>query len=84
MHIYQNHVSKLIISILFSSKYLFLKIAFLVGQYFLYGFSVSELFECERDPCVKIVDCYVSRPMEKTVMMYIMFVLGKCKSIIGL
>ncbi|NXA44198.1 CXD2 protein, partial [Eudromia elegans] len=44
-----------------------LEIGFLAGQYFLYGFNVPAIFECERYPCVKGVECYVSRPTEKSV-----------------
>ncbi|NWV58387.1 CXD2 protein, partial [Daphoenositta chrysoptera] len=44
-----------------------LEIGFLGGQYFLYGFNVPAIFECERYPCVKEVECYVSRPTEKSV-----------------
>ncbi|NXS57620.1 CXD2 protein, partial [Brachypteracias leptosomus] len=44
-----------------------LEIGFLAGQYFLYGFNVAAIFECDRYPCVKEVECYVSRPTEKTV-----------------
>ncbi|CAJ0966615.1 unnamed protein product [Ranitomeya imitator] len=52
---------------------------FLAGQYFLYGFSVPPIFECDRYPCVKEVECYVSRPTEKTVFLVFMFaVSGIC------
>ncbi|NWH44131.1 CXD2 protein, partial [Thinocorus orbignyianus] len=44
-----------------------LEIGFLVGQYFLYGFNVPSMYECDRYPCIKEVECYVSRPTEKTV-----------------
>ncbi|NWV02060.1 CXD2 protein, partial [Upupa epops] len=44
-----------------------LEIGFLAGQYFLYGFEVPAIFECHRYPCVKEVECYVSRPTEKTL-----------------
>ncbi|NXP79547.1 CXD2 protein, partial [Ramphastos sulfuratus] len=44
-----------------------LEIGFLLGQYLLYGFNVPATFECQRYPCVKEVECYVSRPTEKTV-----------------
>ncbi|NXY66992.1 CXD2 protein, partial [Callaeas wilsoni] len=44
-----------------------LEIGFLGGQYLLYGFDVPAIFECDRYPCVKEVECYVSRPTEKTV-----------------
>ncbi|KAK1338895.1 hypothetical protein QTO34_019562 [Cnephaeus nilssonii] len=56
-----------------------LEIGFLVGQYFLYGFSVPGLYECDRYPCIKEVECYVSRPTEKTVFLVFMFaVSGIC------
>ncbi|KAM4752061.1 gap junction delta-2 protein-like [Cyanocitta cristata] len=56
-----------------------LEIGFLGGQYFLYGFNVPAIFECDRYPCVKEVECYVSRPTEKTVFLVFMFaVSGVC------
>uniref|UniRef100_A0A8B9I979 Gap junction protein n=1 Tax=Anser brachyrhynchus TaxID=132585 RepID=A0A8B9I979_9AVES len=56
-----------------------LEIGFLAGQYFLYGFRVPAIFECDRYPCVKEVECYVSRPTEKTVFLAFMFaVSGVC------
>ncbi|XP_007886215.1 gap junction protein delta 2b [Callorhinchus milii] len=56
-----------------------LEIGFLVGQYFLYGFKVPSMYECDRYPCVKEVECYVSRPTEKTVFLVFMFaVSGLC------
>ncbi|XP_078064123.1 gap junction delta-2 protein-like [Mustelus asterias] len=56
-----------------------LEIGFLMGQYFLYGFNVPAIFECDRYPCVKEVECYVSRPTEKTIFLVFMFaVSGIC------
>ncbi|RLW10440.1 hypothetical protein DV515_00002180, partial [Chloebia gouldiae] len=56
-----------------------LEIGFLVGQYFLYGFNVPSMYECDRYPCIKEVECYVSRPTEKTVFLVFMFaVSGIC------
>lgn len=56
-----------------------LEIGFLVGQYFLYGFNVPAVYECDRYPCIKDVECYVSRPTEKTVFLVFMFaVSGIC------
>ncbi|KAA0708857.1 Gap junction delta-2 protein [Triplophysa tibetana] len=56
-----------------------LEIGFLVGQYFLYGFNVPAVYECDRYPCIKDVECYVSRPTEKTVFLVFMFaVSGLC------
>ncbi|CAJ1062746.1 connexin 55.5 [Xyrichtys novacula] len=48
------------------------EVAFMTGQYLLYGFHLHPLFKCERDPCPNAVDCYVSRPTEKSVFMVFM------------
>ncbi|KAM4600664.1 gap junction alpha-9 protein [Polymixia lowei] len=48
------------------------EVAFMTGQYFLYGFQLYPLFKCVRDPCPNAVDCYVSRPTEKSVFMVFM------------
>ncbi|XP_065587653.1 gap junction delta-4 protein isoform X1 [Cyrtonyx montezumae] len=43
--------------------------AFAAAQYFLFGFFVPERFSCYHPPCTSTVDCYISRPTEKSVMM---------------
>uniref|UniRef100_A0A8D0L7N7 Gap junction protein n=1 Tax=Sphenodon punctatus TaxID=8508 RepID=A0A8D0L7N7_SPHPU len=50
------------------------EVGFIVGQYFLYGFRILPLYRCSRWPCPNIVDCFVSRPTEKTV--FIIFMLA--------
>lgn len=50
------------------------EIAFIVGQYFLYGFELKPLYRCSRWPCPNTVDCFISRPTEKTV--FIIFMLA--------
>ncbi|TRY88180.1 hypothetical protein DNTS_026880 [Danionella cerebrum] len=50
------------------------EIGFVVGQYFLYGFQILPLYKCSRWPCPNTVDCYVSRPTEKTI--FIIFMLA--------
>ncbi|KFZ61610.1 Gap junction gamma-1 protein, partial [Antrostomus carolinensis] len=45
------------------------EIGFLVGQYFLYGFEVSPIFVCSRKPCPHKIDCFISRPTEKTIFL---------------
>uniref|UniRef100_A0A3B3IDI5 Uncharacterized protein n=1 Tax=Oryzias latipes TaxID=8090 RepID=A0A3B3IDI5_ORYLA len=52
------------------------EVGFLVGQWKLYGFDVKEQFECERFPCPKIVDCFTSRPAEKTIFLHFYFSVG--------
>lgn len=51
-----------------------LEIAFLLLQIKLFGFSVSESYKCEQAPCPNIVDCFPSRPMEKTIFLYFMLI----------
>ncbi|KAM3931966.1 gap junction alpha-10 protein [Leptodactylus fuscus] len=48
------------------------EVGFMVGQYFLYGFELNPLYKCSRFPCPNIVDCFVSRPTEKTIFMVFM------------
>ncbi|XP_060915976.1 gap junction protein alpha 4 [Labrus mixtus] len=45
-----------------------LEIGFMVGLWILYnGFFIAAKFECKRFPCPHTVDCFVSRPTEKTI-----------------
>ncbi|TRY84632.1 hypothetical protein DNTS_001357 [Danionella cerebrum] len=48
------------------------EVCFMTGQYVLYGFQLSPLYKCEREPCPNAVDCFVSRPTEKSVFMVFM------------
>lgn len=50
-----------------------LEVAFLCGQYFLYGFAVPAIYMCSTQPCPHSVDCFVSRPTEKTIFLLIMY-----------
>ncbi|XP_052669385.1 gap junction alpha-3 protein-like [Harpia harpyja] len=51
-----------------------LEVGFIVGQYALYGFQLKPLYTCSRWPCPNTVNCYISRPTEKTI--FILFMLG--------
>lgn len=53
-----------------------LEVGFIVGQYILYGIGLDPLFKCDRMPCPNTVDCYVSRPTEKTIFMIFMIVIA--------
>ncbi|XP_068603116.1 gap junction protein alpha 4 [Brachionichthys hirsutus] len=45
-----------------------LEVGFIVGLWLLYdGFSIAAKFECKGIPCPHTVDCFVSRPTEKTI-----------------
>lgn len=48
------------------------EVSFMMGQFILYGHRLSPLYKCEREPCPNVVDCFVSRPTEKTVFMMFM------------
>ncbi|XP_008940319.1 PREDICTED: gap junction alpha-9 protein-like [Merops nubicus] len=48
------------------------EVGFMIGQYLLYGFHLDPLYKCQKDPCPNIVDCFVSRPTEKTVFILFM------------
>ncbi|XP_055780405.1 gap junction delta-3 protein-like [Salvelinus fontinalis] len=52
------------------------EVGFLIGQWWLYGFRVEAQFPCSRFPCPYTVDCFVSRPMEKTVFLCFYFAVG--------
>ncbi|XP_046519710.1 gap junction alpha-3 protein [Equus quagga] len=50
------------------------EVGFIAGQYFLYGFQLKPLYRCDRWPCPNTVDCFISRPTEKTI--FIIFMLA--------
>lgn len=49
---------------------------FVFGQWYLYGFVMPPVFVCTRTPCPHKVDCFVSRPMEKTIFIIFMLVVS--------
>ncbi|KAG9336141.1 hypothetical protein JZ751_002488 [Albula glossodonta] len=52
------------------------EVGFIVGQYTLYGIGLDPLYKCQRMPCPNSVDCFVSRPTEKTIFMVFMLVIA--------
>ncbi|KAF3707161.1 Gap junction alpha-9 protein Connexin-58 [Channa argus] len=52
------------------------EVSFMMGQYILYGHRLRPLYKCEREPCPNVVDCFVSRPTEKSVFMMFMQVIA--------
>ncbi|XP_047579762.1 gap junction alpha-9 protein [Lutra lutra] len=49
-----------------------IEVGFMIGQYLLYGFHLEPLFKCHGHPCPNIIDCFVSRPTEKTIFLIFM------------
>uniref|UniRef100_A0A4W5NCN4 Gap junction protein n=1 Tax=Hucho hucho TaxID=62062 RepID=A0A4W5NCN4_9TELE len=58
-----------------------LEVGFIVGQYYLYGFTLQARFVCVRFPCPHKVDCFLSRPTEKTIFIWFMLVVA-CVSLL--
>ncbi|XP_012634001.2 gap junction alpha-3 protein [Microcebus murinus] len=57
------------------------EVGFIAGQYFLYGFELKPLYRCDRWPCPNTVDCFISRPTEKTIFILFMLVVA-CASLL--
>ncbi|KAJ0005954.1 hypothetical protein NQD34_015848, partial [Periophthalmus magnuspinnatus] len=57
------------------------EVGFVLGQYFLYGFKLKPLYKCARWPCPNTVDCFISRPTEKTIFIVFMLVVA-CVSLL--
>lgn len=51
-----------------------LEALFIAGQYFLFGFTLDSRYVCQRPPCPHRVDCFLSRPTEKSVIIWFMLV----------
>ncbi|XP_012678513.2 gap junction delta-4 protein [Clupea harengus] len=59
------YITQLLLRILFEA-------GFGAANYYLFGFYIPKRFLCQQSPCTTTVDCYVSRPTEKTVMLNFM------------
>ena len=52
------------------------EVGFIVAQYLLYGFQLKAMYTCDRWPCPNMVNCYISRPTEKTIFILFMLVVA--------
>ncbi|XP_004633940.1 gap junction delta-3 protein [Octodon degus] len=59
------------------------EVASLGGQALLYGFRVAPRFACSGAPCPHTVDCFVSRPTEKTVFVLFYFAVGLLSALLS-
>ncbi|KAK5852655.1 hypothetical protein PBY51_006506 [Eleginops maclovinus] len=64
-----SYLTQLVVKILIEA-------AFIIGQYYLYGFIMVPMFPCSRKPCPFTVECYMSRPTEKTIFIIFMLVVA--------
>uniref|UniRef100_A0A672G6Q8 Gap junction protein n=1 Tax=Salarias fasciatus TaxID=181472 RepID=A0A672G6Q8_SALFA len=61
-----------------------LEVLFIAGQYLLYGFTLQTRYVCSRFPCPHKVDCFLSRPTEKSVIIWFMLVAAAVSLALGL
>ncbi|KAB5587185.1 hypothetical protein PHYPO_G00010020 [Pangasianodon hypophthalmus] len=54
------------------------------AHYYLFGFYIPKRFMCQHAPCITMVDCYISRPTEKTIMLNFMLGLAALSLILNL
>ncbi|CAH6780427.1 gap junction alpha-6 protein [Phodopus roborovskii] len=52
------------------------EMTFLLIQWYIYGFTLKEIYICEYPPCPHQVDCFLSRPTEKTIFILFMVVVS--------
>ncbi|XP_067853249.1 gap junction alpha-3 protein-like [Heptranchias perlo] len=57
------------------------EVGFILAQYYLYGFELKPLYKCNYLPCPNTVDCYISRPTEKTIFIIFMLAMA-CLSLL--
>ncbi|KAK1792905.1 hypothetical protein P4O66_001636 [Electrophorus voltai] len=62
-----------IVSIVLKSVF---EVGFLLIQWYLYGFRLSAVYTCEGFPCPHKIDCFLSRPTEKTIFIIFMLVVS--------
>ncbi|XP_041951992.1 gap junction Cx32.2 protein-like [Alosa sapidissima] len=72
--LFRSYILNLVVRIL-------LELAFMIGQYYLYGFVLQPKLECEAYPCHGTVECFMSRPREKTIFIIFMLVVS-CVSLL--
>lgn len=60
------------------------EVAFIVAQYFLYGFELKPMYTCDRWPCPNMVNCYISRPTEKTIFILFMLAVASISLLLNL
>lgn len=61
-----------------------LEALFIAGQYILYGLTLESRYVCTRFPCPHKVDCFLSRPTEKSVIIWFMILSAVVSLILSL
>lgn len=63
---------------------IFLEAGFGAVLYYLFGIYTPRRFMCQHTPCTTMVDCYISRPTEKTIMLNFMMGLAALSLLLSL
>ncbi|XP_037636021.1 gap junction alpha-3 protein-like [Sebastes umbrosus] len=71
VHLHGELLRTYVFNVVFKTLF---EVGFIVAQYLLYGFELKPMYKCDRPPCPNVVNCYISRPTEKTI--FIIFMLG--------
>ncbi|XP_044280946.1 gap junction delta-4 protein-like [Varanus komodoensis] len=53
---------------------LLIEVGFVVADYYIFGFFVPKVYVCREFPCPFAVDCFISRPAEKFIMLVSMWI----------
>ncbi|XP_026885969.2 gap junction alpha-9 protein-like [Electrophorus electricus] len=61
-----------------------LEVGFMLGQHLLYGPQQEARYRCRREPCPNVVDCFISRPTEKSVFMVFMQAIAAVSLVLSL
>ncbi|KAL4649116.1 connexin 34.3-like [Arapaima gigas] len=73
----QSYLANVLVKIL-------LEMGFIVGQYYLYGFTLNARYICSQSPCPHKVDCFLSRPTEKTLFIWFMLIVACVSALLNL
>ncbi|KAI7801322.1 gap junction alpha-3 protein-like [Triplophysa rosa] len=71
VHLQGDILCTYVFNIIFKTLF---EVGFIGAQYYLYGFGLRPLYKCAQPPCPNTVNCYISRPTEKTI--FIIFMLA--------
>lgn len=67
---FMNHFVLYTVSVILRTV---IELLFMCLQWYVFGWKVATLYKCVGHPCPNTVDCYVSRPWEKTILLWFMY-----------
>ncbi|KAJ8383364.1 hypothetical protein AAFF_G00221540 [Aldrovandia affinis] len=76
-----NLLGSYVVNVLFKIMF---ETTFIVGQYYLYGFILEPMFVCSRKPCPFMVECFISRPTEKSIFIIFMLVMASVSLLLNI